>query len=165
MSDLKISTTINDIPRLMTRFPEETGRAVESRVTEAVMLLEREVKINTPIGAGPVNLRDTIFGKVVKYGKSITGIVGTPAVYGEAVEVGTRPHFPPIGPIQHWVQNKLGIEDEKKSRSVAFAIARKISKHGTKGAKMFEVAFTENQSKVLAILEKIPADIIRMVES
>ena len=84
----------------------------------------------------------------------------SPAIYGESVEAGTKPHFPPVAPIRHWVERKLGITG-KEAGSVAFLIARAISKRGTKGAGMFEKSFDENEAAVIRILEMIPADIIR----
>ena len=60
--------------------------------------------------------------------------LGTTVVYAPYIEFGTRPHFPPIKPIEQWVhlnKKKLGIT-EKDVKGVAFAIAQKISKVGTK---------------------------------
>jgi len=46
------------------------------------------------------------------------------------VEYGSKPHFPPIGAIQKWVERKLGVKG-KKSHSIAWAIAKKMEKKGT----------------------------------
>ncbi|HWR17122.1 MAG TPA: hypothetical protein VN577_19995 [Terriglobales bacterium] len=56
------------------------------------------------------------------------------------VETGTRPHFPPITPLMLWVKQKFGVGDEQAARSIAFAVAQKIAKRGTKGAFMFQKA-------------------------
>lgn len=59
--------------------------------------------------------------------------------YWKYVEEGTRPHWPPISAIAHWVQIKPVIPrpDEKgripSQQSLAFLIGRKISREGTKG--------------------------------
>lgn len=37
---------------------------------------------------------------------------------------------PPIAPLQNWVKARLGETDEKKSRSIAFAIAAEFKKNG-----------------------------------
>lgn len=56
------------------------------------------------------------------------------------VENGTRPHFPPVSAILKWVQIKPVIPrpDDKgrvpSQKSLAFLIARKISKVGTEGS-------------------------------
>ena len=74
-------------------------------------------------------------------------------VYSAPVDLGTRPHFPPSEALLLWVQRKLHINDEKQARSVAFLIARKISRTGTKGAQMFERAFPQLEQKAPDILE------------
>lgn len=37
---------------------------------------------------------------------------------------------PPIDPLQRWVKARMGISDEKKSRSIAFAISAELKKNG-----------------------------------
>jgi hypothetical protein len=37
---------------------------------------------------------------------------------------------PPIAPLQEYVKNRMGITDEKKSKSIAFAIAATLKKEG-----------------------------------
>jgi hypothetical protein len=76
--------------------------------------------------------------------------------------MGTSPHFPPIAPIQFWVEKKLGIVG-KQAKSVAFLIARAISKRGTQGAHMFGKGFDENEAAVIRILNMIPDDIVKAV--
>lgn len=55
------------------------------------------------------------------------------APYSLAVELGSRPHFPPIAPILAWVIFKgfAGIGTQTPE-SIAYAIAHKISVEGTK---------------------------------
>lgn len=59
--------------------------------------------------------------------------------YWKYVEEGTRPHWPPISAIAHWVQIKPVIPrpDEKgnipSQQSLAFLISRKIAREGTQG--------------------------------
>ncbi len=132
----------------------------KQRMTEALLLLERAVKPKTPEGAGPIHIRDTMHGKVTQMGESTHGIFGTPAVYGESLEMGTKAHFPPVDPLQHWVEKKLHITG-KAARSVAFLIARAISRRGTKGVHMSEKGFAEQEAAIIRILEHIPEDIVK----
>ena len=74
-------------------------------------------------------------------------------VYSAPVDLGTRPHFPPSEALLLWVQRKLHIGDEKQARQIAFLIARKISKSGTKGVQMFERAFPQLEQQAPGILE------------
>ena len=52
---------------------------------------------------------------------------GWSAGYAEYVNDGTRPHWPPIGPLLGWARRVLGDE------SAAYAVQRKIAQEGTEG--------------------------------
>lgn len=157
-----IKVDLTDLKELTAQFPEASAAARRNRLQEALLLLEREVKRLTPEGAGPIHLRDTVFQKLMDRGDSIWGIVATPAAYGEPLEFGSRPHFPPIAPIRFWVEKKLRLSGAE-AKSAAFCIARAISRRGTKGAKMFGTGFESNESAVVAILNRIPDDIVKAV--
>ena len=162
MLETKIKVDLRDVEELARRFPKVSVAAAEAKATEALQLLEREVISGTPYGAGPIHLRETIHGKVRTMGRTVVGILGTPLEHGEPVELGTKPHFPPLGPIQFWVEKKLGYMG-KEAESVAFLVARAISRRGTKGAQMFENAFEDNEYKVVHILNEIPEEIVRRI--
>jgi hypothetical protein len=67
---------------------------------------------------------------------------------------------PPIEPLQRFVKLRMGITDEKKSKSIAFAIATKLKKEGLpssggmrfsktgKRDKFIEEAFKKNEEKI-----------------
>ena len=96
--------------------------------------------------------------------------------YAVFVHEGTKPHFPPIEPIMRWVKNKgigqqfyikskravatkrkpvktkSGVSEQKYSsevRSVAYAIAKSISRKGTRGKKFFELALAQAEPTIL----------------
>ena len=161
--DLKIALDTKSFEALMRKWPLAANQALTSRVTEASVFMEGVIKPATPVGAGPIHLRDTIFHKIGAQGDGVWGMVATPAIYGEPVELGTRPHFPPVAPLQHWVEKKLGLSG-KEAKSVAYLIARAISKRGTPARKMFTDNVTKHEAAVIRILEQIPADIIRQVQ-
>jgi len=163
MFEVKVKADLKDLDRLTRKFPEASKEARMVKLTEALMLLERAIVMKTPYGAGPIHLRDSVHSKARTVGTKVYGVVGTPLEHGLPVEHGTKPHFPPIGPIQHWVQYKLHIQDETASRAAAYAISRAISRRGTKGAHMFEESFEDHEATVIRILEEIPADIIARV--
>jgi hypothetical protein len=161
--EVKVSADIKALESLTKKYPDASQAARISRITEALFLLEAEIKKNTPVGAGPVHLRDTVFQKVEAGGQSVWGMIGTPAKYGESLEFGSRPHFPPVAPIQHWVEKVLGISG-KEAKSVAFLIARAISKRGTKARSMFGKSLEKRQAQILRILEQIPSDITKKMQ-
>jgi len=57
----------------------------------------------------------------------------TPAVKAGVIERGRRPAFIPIKPLSEWVRHRLGISDEKKAKSVAFAISVKAKRQKRPG--------------------------------
>ncbi|MFP3386732.1 hypothetical protein, partial [Tritonibacter sp. SIMBA_163] len=73
----------------------------------------------------------------------VIGIVGTAALHAVPVEMGSKPHFPPIQPLEDWAHHKLDLPAEE-ARGAAFAIARKIAAKGTEGAHMVERAKDAN---------------------
>lgn len=175
MLDVKTKIDLKDLEELTKKYPEESRDARVAKITEGLNLFEREVVKRTPYGAGPIHLRDTIHGEVNVSGKKVEGILGTPMEHGEPVEFGTKPHFPPTGPIQFWVERKLGLSGEEAA-SAAFGIAmiisgkgkpkksrKRMSKPGggTKGAHMFEKGFDEAESRVMKILSEISEDIVK----
>jgi hypothetical protein len=160
--DVKTIVKLDALKALTAKYPEASQDARVSRITEALLLLESVIKPLTPVGAGPIHLRDTISEKVETNGQSVMGILGTPCVYGEPVEMGSGPHFPPIEPIQFWVEKKLGKEG-KEAKSIAWAIATIMSRSSRLGVKMFEKGFSENEQAIIRILEMIPADIVKAV--
>lgn len=119
-------------------------------VTEADALLLREVKERTPRASGTLRSSALAVERVTgPFG--VEGLVGSPLNYAAPVELGTKPHFPPVDALVDWVKTKLGIQEEKEARGVAFLVARKISREGTKGAAMFGEALGDMQPQVEAI--------------
>lgn len=161
----RIKIDSSEIERLVREYPDISREVRTAKLTEALSLLEAEIQKKTPYGAGPIHLRDSIFDQVAVSGQRVSGVVGTPLEHGIPVELGTKPHFPPIAPIQFWVQKKLRIEDEKQSRAVAFLIARAISRRGTRGQKMFGTTFEENEHRVMTILGEITGEIVRRADA
>jgi hypothetical protein len=120
---------------------EELTRFMEGATTH----LEGEIKERTPGAHG--TLKASFTGSVEQLSDGVLGVVGSPLNYAIPVELGTRPHFPPVDAIQDWVQVKLGITGPE-ARGVAFAIARKIAKRGTQGAFMVQNAFTASRAEL-----------------
>jgi hypothetical protein len=73
----------------------------------ATMYLEGEVKERTPAAHG--TLKQSISSEVHELGDAVIGVVGSPLAYAVPVELGTRPHFPPVDAIEDWVNVKLGM--------------------------------------------------------
>ena len=119
---------------------------------EAALLLQRETVELTPSGAsGGAGLRASIQAREPeRVSDGIIGAVATPLPYAVPVELGSRPHMPPIAPLMDWAQAVLGVAPAE-ARSVAFRIARKIAKHGTPAQRMFGQALEANLPQVQGI--------------
>ncbi len=114
------------------------------------MLLERETKDLTPTATGLS--RNSIFSQEQTFAAGVLGVVGTAQLHVAYVELGTKPHFPPIEPLRDWVRVKFGLPD-KDTYGPALAIARKIAARGTLGVGMFHRAFARNRAAVAAMFE------------
>ena len=154
-----------DFASLMQRAPEITRRELTAAATEGSLLLEREVKEATPVGiGGGGGLRGSIAAQApVVLGDQVIGVVGTALAYAVPVELGTKPHFPPVQPLKDWVRLKLDIQDEEEIEDVAWRIARKIAVRGTEGAHMFEHAFEANRGAVARMFEAAHGRIVQQL--
>jgi len=142
--------------RFLDQAPDITHEEMSASVEEILLLLEREIKDDTPVGVGgSAGLRGSIthqmIGTALSGGVGVAGKVFTPMAHGLPVELGTRPHWPPIEPIADWVHAKLGVP-RAEAGSVAYLVARKISRKGTKGAHMFEKNFSEHAGQITSLL-------------
>ncbi len=145
-----------ELQALWAQTPDIVRQELLSAMTEADLLVERNVKERTPVGAsagGAGGLKGSIFGEESVGPEGVLGVVATAMPYAIPVELGTRPHFPPVEPLVDWVVAKLGIP-EKEAHGVAFAIARKIARVGTKGHGMFHAGFEEARPQVIAMFER-----------
>lgn len=140
--------------------PEIVQQELSAFLQAAAQHLRSEVVDRTPAAMG--TLRGSITASVDRMADGMLGVVGTAQPYAVPVELGTKPHFPPVQALEDWVRVKLGLTG-KEGRGVAFAIARKISKTGTKGHFMFRDAFVANQAEVQRQFEATAARIVARI--
>lgn len=125
-------------------------------LTRSSKALEERVAMDTPVNIGTAKgaLFSKVRGVTVQRG---TAIVSMPVNYAEPLDEGGKPHWPPRAPIELWVRQrwrdkmgsmrasvktlhrrgsgKPGIE--RGIRNLAFLVARKIARDGTKAVRMF----------------------------
>lgn len=116
--------------------PEIVGAEMGAAIDEASSLYVREVKDATAVGVTGL-LRQSITSERRDGSGEISAAVFSPLNYAAAVELGTKPHYPPIEPLQDWVRKKLDVSEEKDVEHVARMIQLKIGRQGTKGQNMF----------------------------
>lgn len=133
----------------MKRAPGVVGREFYGFIVGAIAHLEGEVKQRTPTTHG--TLRASIAGRVspLAGASAIEGVVGTSLSYAVPVEIGTRPHTPPIEPLVDWAIQKFGLDD-KDARRVAFGVAYRIAQRGTPAVGMFHGALAVSRARLVA---------------
>jgi len=141
-----------DLQASVARNPQVVQEELAAAVTEADLLLTREVQDAMPRASGL--LAQSVFHEEQVSESGAIGVVATPLIYAAPVELGTKPHFPPIEPLIDWVKVKLGITGDKEARGVAFLIARKISRVGTKEQRPFGLVFQAHESQVDEIFSR-----------
>lgn len=133
--------------------PQIVQEEVYPALHQALQLLEREIKDLTPVGVyGAAGLHGSVTSEL--RGSPVDGLLGkvfSLMKHALPVEMGTKPHFPPVEAIRDWVEKKLDVPVEE-SASVAFLVARKISKKGTEGAHMFEEGLSKNTRQILNMI-------------
>ena len=164
--DLQLNTHI-DISKVNAGLENISGtlrRAVERGLTRATVLLRNAVQTNirSPYGDKPPavafgTLADGVTGEVYTENRKQVGRVflRPPADrYGLFVELGTRPHRPPLYALYPWVQVKFGLTDLREIRRAAWGVATLIEQRGTAGHFMFQRALEEHERDVLTILQE-----------
>ena len=129
---MSASVTIQIDPhtdRLLHHFDAELKPALIAGMELTVSAAEAEVVKWTPVDQGI--LRASVYGRVVDQWPKVIGLLGSPLVYAEAINDGSKPHWPPRAPIQAWVHRKFGVSGPVMMR-IAFLVARAISRRGTR---------------------------------
>lgn len=159
MTDLGMEIRISDraarqVAAGFERAPDIVREEMLPAVWEGTLLLEREIQERTPVGiGGGGGLRGSIAAREpAVLADNIVGEVGTAAAHAIPVEIGSRPHFPPITPLVDWAQAKLGLSLEEAEHA-GWGIAFKIAAHGTEGQHMFEEGFKAGEARAVAMIE------------
>ena len=142
---------------LLAQGPAVVQRHIESFVTEATLLLHREVLLRTPQGVHGAQggLLGSIQHDVLGRGtRMVRGEVVTGSPYGEVVERGRRPGKwpPPGGALREWVALKFGVSGRDLDRA-EFLVRRKIARQGTPGHAMFSRGLMENLTRLQSMAE------------
>lgn len=148
------TSLMREYAKYLKQAPQIVLEEIATSMTEALLLLMREIKEIIPVGAHGL-LRGSVTHSIVTRirGVEMAGKVFSPLNYAVPVELGTKPHFPPLAPLRDWAEKKLGVS-KSESRGVAFLIARKIAAKGTPAQRPFETGATKNAQQVNAIFER-----------
>ena len=140
------ANTLGQYQKLWAQAPDIALQEMRGFIEFWVAHLQGEVQERTPTNMG--TLRNSIIGNVREIrGFGVEGVVGTPLNYAVAVELGTKPHMPPVWPLAMWAQKKLGLRGDA-AMSAGYAIARKIARRGTEGKFMFRDTYEANEAAI-----------------
>jgi hypothetical protein len=124
----------------MRRRPQETRQALKGALLRSTLYLEGQTAQRVPVDTA--RSRNAITSRIIDTPQRLAGIVeAAPLVHMPALEFGRRPgRMPPPQALEGWVRRKMGVSG-RDVRRVAFLVARRIGRRGTKGAHMFERGF------------------------
>jgi hypothetical protein len=121
---------------------------LKDAVAESTLKIHGDARRDCPTDVG--NLKSSIVFEVLDGG--LTGEVRVGSKYGPMVEYGTRPHFPPVEPLEDWAR-RHGMPP-----GTGFLIARKIAKYGTPAQPfLFPAAEAERNNFVRRVRESLIA--------
>lgn len=127
--NLQISApTLAAIDRGLAEAPSIVRRELLAMMTTITQGLQGEVQDAMPAVSGLT--RASIGGDAFSTPAGVLGVVGSSQPAALFVELGTKPHMPPVDALVPWVREVLGVQGVR-ARSVAFLIARKIARKGT----------------------------------
>ncbi|MEM7047830.1 MAG: hypothetical protein AAF442_09345 [Pseudomonadota bacterium] len=146
---------------ILSRATSTIDKSLRRAAWSSGLLVEAKVKPITPVGVGGGGgLRGSIITSPPhKTQDGLAVEVGSALSYAVPVELGTKPHMPPVVAIQDWVRQKI-TRNPKLARAIAWRIAMKIRAKGTKGAHMFERGLEAAQAGIEKIFDGAGTEII-----
>jgi hypothetical protein len=146
-------SSLDALLRGFAQAPEATRRELLGTMTEASLLVEREAKDRTPKATGmtAASIASDAFSTPV----GVIGTVGSSQPSLTFVELGTKPH--PVSAegreaLAAWAVKRLGVS-KKEAPRVAFLVARKIARKGTKAQRPLGEAIAATEGQVLRLFE------------
>jgi hypothetical protein len=145
---------LDALVRGLAEAPEATRRELLATMTQGALLVEREAKDRMPkhTGMTAASISSDAFATPV----GVIGMVGSSQPTAMFAELGTKPHRPPVQALVPWVRDVLGV-DAKRAKSVAFLVARKIARRGTRAKRPFADAAAATDGQVLRMFEDAAA--------
>lgn len=132
---------------------EIIGQTVKEVLAREVTSLLKDLRETLPAASG--RLRDSLQISLSQEDNTFRAKIRTDLPYALAVEKGTRPHRPPLAPLISWARGTPGLAgSEKDGRRIAFLVARKIARVGTKGRHTFAEAEEKGRERLAREVEK-----------
>ena len=117
---------------------------------QATMLVAGAAKRNAPVDTG--RLRASITPGVRGESGQTVGVVGSNVAYAPFMELGAKPHFPPMSALETWA---------RRHGMITYLVCKAIAEKGIKGRRYLQKAFDAHRFRVIALLN----DYVRKVTS
>lgn len=131
MTDARIEIVGGEELRRAMRDPEFVRGPATDFVRKAALEIQARAVERAPSNFGRLRNSITVDVRSRPFSGDVTGSVGSNLTYAKPVEFGSRPHWPPVAPLALWVRRKIR-PPASEVRSIAFLIARAISRRGTR---------------------------------
>lgn len=151
MAKLRIDG-LDELKRNFDEAPEVLGKAAAEAMRKSTELVK--IRARRKAGSPPIVFTGELARSIEATSTSKKGKIIARARHGAPVEFGTRPHFPPVAPLERWARIKLG------KPGLGFVIARKISVKGTKPQPFFEPAAEESIRDIERFFEQIGQKVV-----
>lgn len=128
----------------------KAGETLKKNLGDAMQKSTEIIKLKARRKAGspPIVFKGELARSIQAKSSPFKGVVGAEAKHAPFIEFGTKPHFPPIAPLERWARLKLG------KPGIGFAIAKKISERGTKAQPYFQPAVDESINDIARFFEQ-----------
>lgn len=138
----------DELGDIMKEAQREMLRVIDVKGTKATGDLETSIQWHVEATARALR---GVAGADAKPGSNI-------APYAHWVDQPTRPHWPPIKPLERWARSKFGATGNEKT-SIAYGAAWSIARRGTSGARFTDAAWRELRNEdITGRLESVVAD-------
>jgi hypothetical protein len=149
--DISVDThAMTELADFWKRAPAIVRAEMKRAVTDIDLLIQGEIQQDLPRGAGGLHgagLVGAVHTEEHVMADNVIGMVATSQPYAEYVETGTKPHAPPIQPLEDWVRAKLGLAG-KEATSAAFAIRKTIADEGTQAQPVWQDTYKRVLPKI-----------------
>lgn len=129
---------------------DEQLRHADEPMRQATSIVSGAARQNAPVDTGV--LKASIMPEVISRDKMTTGVVGSNIVYAPFMELGTRPHWPPLAALEGWA---------RRHGTTAYVVARAIARRGLKPRRYLRRALESNQGKIIQIFNSFVKRVVK----
>jgi hypothetical protein len=176
---MQFTIQVPDAARITAAFaaaPAMVLDELEITMGSVMLYLQRETVDGTPKQAGTLRAAFITHVDVIASLDAVFGRLTNPLPYALPVELGTRPHRPPLEPLMNWVEAKFGVgeydlmppKDGKPAitgRQFAWLIQRNIGRYGSPGMGMAHYALRDGRETIQAEFAECAARIVARLEA